>query len=165
MKNPKKLDKEIIEELIPRLNDEFTAFYAYRNIANWCRGEGFERAAKFFQKESDSELEHAKKIEDYIVDWNMFPDFDNIKPPKDINSLINCIEMGYELEYSLYEAYEDTSAKIFKMGEICTFDFLKFFRDTQIASVIEYSDMLNKLKGVDVEDKYKMLSLEKTIFG
>jgi ferritin len=55
--------------------------------------------------------------------------------------------------------------KIFKEGDVCTFDFLQFFRTEQTAAVAEYSDMLNMLEGPDTASKFELLMLEEKLFG
>ena len=163
---PELLPKPIVDLLLPRLSDEFKAYYFYRAAANWCKGVGFMKAGAFFHNESDDELEHAKKIEDFLVDWNVDPDLPTImKPQIKFKSLMEVIEKAYELEFNLYEAYEETSMKIFKAGDVCAFDFLQPLRAIQTKSVAEYSDKLNILDGVNVGDKFQMLQLEETLFG
>jgi ferritin len=162
---PEVLPKEIVDLLLPRLSDEFKAYYFYRAAANWCKGVGFMKAGAFFHNESDDELEHAKKIEDFFVDWNVDPDLPVIaKPQIKFKSLMEVIEKAYEMEYKLYEAYEETSVRVFKTNDLCTFDMLQFFRGIQTKSVAEYSDMLNILDGVSC-NKFEMLQLEETLFG
>ena len=78
--------------------------------------------------------------------------------------LAEIIEKAYDLEYNLYVEYEETSAKIFKTGDICVFDFLQKYRTIQTQSVAEYSDKINMLDGVNVGDKFQMLMLEKKLF-
>lgn len=165
MKKPEKLSNDVVNLLLERLADEFTAFYFYRAASNWCKNVGFFKAATFFANESDSEMKHAKGIEDYLVDWNIIPALAPIaKPPVEFKGLSDVISKSYEIEYDLYEEYEDTSMKIFKIGDLCVFDFLQEYRKIQKDSVAEYSDMINILDGIDVEDKYKMLRLEEDLF-
>ena len=151
--------------LMPRLNDEFHAAYTYRAASNWCQNVGFFKAAEFFAQESQDEFEHAKKIEKFLVDWNVSVELPTIEKPKiNFNGLGEVIGLAYEMEYDLYAEYEDTSAKIFKTGDLCVFDFLQQFRTIQNQSVAEYSDKLNMLDGVNVADKFQMLLLEKKLF-
>jgi len=161
---PETLPQEIVDLLLPRLQDEFTALYFYREATNWCRNAGYMKAADFFKKESDSELEHAKGIEDFITDWNVQPDLPSIETPVTFTGLIDIINKAYQLEFSLYAEYEDTSVKIFRTGDICVFDFLQKYRKIQNDSVVEYSDILNKLEGVK-EDKFQLLMLEDKLFS
>ena len=166
MKKPEKLSQPVVNLLLPRLQDEFNAAYFYRAASNWCKNVGYFKAAAFFSKESEDELGHAKKIEDYLVDWNVTPALPTIpKPTLDFASIEQVIIMAYEMEYELYENYEDTSMKIFKIGDLCVFDFLQQYRTGQKDAVAEYSDKLNILEGTDTSSKFEMLMLEENLFG
>lgn len=165
MKKPVKLNKDIVSLLEQRLEDEMSAFYFYRNASNYCSNVGFFIAAEFFRKESDSELVHAKGIENYLVSWNVQPKLPQIDGITDgFSDLTAIIDGAYTIEYALYEKYEETSMKIFKLGDLCVFDFLQEYRKIQKDSVAEYSDMINTLDGVDIESKYELLSLEEKLF-
>lgn len=166
MKKPIKLSKEIVDLLLPRLNDEYAAFYMYRAASNWCQGVGFVKAAAYFKAESDDELVHARGIEDFLTLWNVIPELPKVdKPELEFGGLVDLIGKAYQIELDLYEAYEDTSAKILKTGDVCVFDFLQKYRDIQVESVGEYSDMLNVLEGVDAKSKFELLMLEENLFG
>jgi ferritin len=161
----KKLDKKVVDLLLPRMKDEYSAFYFYRAASNWCQGVGFFQAAKFFAAESQDELEHAKKIEKYITDWNVIPELPTVNRPQiEFSGIMEVLEEAYKLEYDLYEAYEETSKKLFEI-DLCAFDFLQPLRLIQNDSVSEYSDKLNLLEGVDVADKFKVLLLEEKLFS
>lgn len=164
MLKPKVLPQEIVDLLLPRLKDEFNAYYLYRAASNWCKNVGFFKAAEFFAAESTDELAHAKMLENYLVDWNVTPELPTIGEPKlEFTSLIEVIESAYKIEYVLYEEYEDTSAKTLKLGDVCTFNFLAQFNDIQRKSVAEYSDKINMLEGVS-GSKFELLLLEKKLF-
>jgi ferritin len=161
---PYSLDKGVVDLLAPRHLDEMDAFYFYRAASNWCQGVGYFKAAAFFAAESQDELEHAAKIEKYLVDWNITVPLPTVpKPRVDFSGLLEVLEEAYKIEYDLYEAYEDTSKKLFNM-DLCTFDFLQQFRLIQTKSVAEYSDKLNLLEDVDGKDKFKLLLLEEKLF-
>lgn len=160
-----KLNSQIVNILTKRLGDEYNAFYLYNHISNWCQNEGYEKAAKYFANESKDELEHAKKIEAFMIDWNVTPSLPVIKAPSvSLSNLGDCVDAAYTAELELYESYESDSNDIFKSGDTCVFDFLMFFRDVQQKSVAEFATMQNKLKGINVNDKFQMLMLEKTLF-
>lgn len=165
MRNPVKIDSKIVGLLLERLKNEFDAFYFYRNASNWCKDRGFMIASDFFAKESEDELKHAKGLENYIVDWNVVPTLPDIDSPIDFNSLPDIIEKAYNIEYKLYEDYEETSMNVFEMGDLCVFDLLQQYRTIQKQSVVEYSDMMNKLDGVDLNSKFELLMLEENLFG
>lgn len=160
-----KLPVKVSDLLTERLKDEYAAFYFYRGASNWCNSIGFLKAGEYFAKESEDELTHAQKIEKYLVDWNVIPSLPSIaEPATNFSGLLDVIEQSYNIEYNLYESYEDTSLKIFSIGDLCVFDFLKFYRTTQKESVSQYSTMLNILEGVDTKSKFELLAIEKKLF-
>ena len=166
MRKPEKLSKEVVDLLLPRLADEYFAFYMYRSASNWCANVGFMKAAKYFEAESTDELAHAKAIEDFLVQWNITPELPTVeKPILKFDNLADIIDKAYGMEFELYENSEDTSAKIFKTGDLCVFDFLQKYRTIQTKSVAEYSDMINILEGVKTDSKFEMLMLEENLFG
>lgn len=166
MKKPVKLNSQIVALLQDRLEDEMTAFYFYRDASNYCENVGYFKAAAYFAKESTDELAHAKGIEKYLTSWNVMPKLGQIDAQNNsFKGLEDIIERSYTIEYSLYEAYEETSMKIFKMEDLCVFDFLQEYRKKQKDSVAEYSDMLNVLEGINTDSKFEMLMLEENLFG
>lgn len=163
---PYKLSPEIVSMLEQRIGDEYKAFFFYRSASNWCSDKGFKKAAAFFAGEANAEKDHALKIEEYLVSWNVIP----LLPAPEVtapvyNDLADVISAAYMLEYRLYEDYEDISAKIFESKDLCVFDFLQEYRIKQKESVAEYADMINILSGVNTLDKFQMLMLEKKLFS
>jgi len=163
---PNTLNQNTIDALLVRLKDEFTAYYFYRSASNWCNNVGYKRAGEFFANESADELVHAKKIENFLVDWNVDVTLPIIQTPQSVFlNLVDVIEKAYQLEYNLYLGYDFTSEEVMVRKEHNTYGFLQFFRDVQLESVAAYSDMLNLLNGVDIRDKAKLLLLDEHLFG
>jgi len=162
---PKKLDAKIVGFIMPRIADEYKAFYFYRAASNWCKNVGFEKAAEFFATESTDELQHAKGLETYLVDWNIDVELPVIETPQIVfSSLYEVLIKAYELEYNLWKEFNDTSDEVMGKGDMGTFNFLRKYTDIQVKSVAEYSDKLNMLQGVNVLSKFEMLTLEKKLF-
>lgn len=161
MITPNKLEKPVVDLLLPRLQDELDASYFYRAASNWCAGMGYTKAAAYFAKESADELTHAKGIEDYLTGWNVIPDLPVIeKPPLKFKSLVDVIEQAYKIEFALYEDYEKTAMDCFKLPDICTFNFLATYTKIQVDSVREYSDFLNQLALINPDNKFELLYFE-----
>lgn len=101
MLKPRKLNEEVCTILKERLYNEYDAHYTYRAASNWMRGKGFVKAAQFFEQEANTELEHAKILQGYIVDWNDLTELPVIKDtPKDFPNFISIIEAGYKKKWS-----------------------------------------------------------------
>ena len=104
-------------------------------------------------------------MEKFIRDWNVIPELDPIKaPPVEFKDLVDILEQAYEMEYKLYEDYEDSSKAVFKIGDLCAFDLLQQFRTIQKDSVALYSDYLNKLELIDPSNKLDLLYFENKFF-
>lgn len=163
IKTPKTLADTSVKILTDRLGDEYTAHYFYRNATNWCAGIGYLKAAAFFAQEAENELEHAKGLQKYLVDWNVMPLLPSIKPNVTFSDLIDIINKAYALEYALFESYNRDSKQLFDI-DLTTFDFLTSYRTGQTESVIEYSDLLNAAELVNTDNKFEILYFEQTYF-
>lgn len=163
IKTPKLLLDSSVRLLTDRLRDEYVAHYFYRSATNWCKGIGYNKAAAFFAEEAESELEHAKKLQTFLVDWNIEPSLPSIKPNIQFTDLIDIVNKAYVMEYALFDSYCKDSHTVFQT-DINTFDFLTEFRKLQNDAVIEYSDLLNAAMLVNVENKFEILYFEQTYF-
>ena len=163
IKTPKTLADASVKILTDRLGDEYTAHYFYRNATNWCAGIGYLKAAAFFAQEAENELDHAKGLQKYLVDWNVMPLLPSIKPNVTFSDLIDIINKAYALEYALFESYNRDSKQLFN-SDLTTFDFLTTYRTGQTESVIEYSDLLNAAELVNIDNKFEILYFEQTYF-
>lgn len=164
IKLPNKLSNIVISELNDRLGDEYHAYFFYVNASNWCKDKNYDKAAAFFKGEADAELTHAQKVMDYLVDWNTKPSVPQVQTDYQYVNLLDIIQQAYDMEYGLLEKYNATSGKVFATNDFATFDFLSFFRETQIGEVSEYSDFLNALQLIDINNKLDVLYFEKEYF-
>lgn len=158
-----KLNPKVIKILTNRIKDEYTAHYYYRAASNWCQDMNYKKAAEFFKNEADDELEHAKKIQEYMVDFNIQPVIPNAPTKHKFDNLIDVVHGAYKMELGLMLAYNKNSQSIFT-SDITTFDFLTEFREIQKGAVIEYNDLINASNLVDKTDKFQVLYFEQTYF-
>ena len=161
---PNDLKSEIVTMLNDRLVDEYIAHYYYFNAGNWCNNQGYVNAGKFFIDESNSELEHVKKLQDYLIAWNVQPEIPQVETKTEINGLVEIINRAYQLEYNLLLKYSE-NLKQCLVKDSNTFLFLQDYVKIQNESVIEYSDLLNTLRLIDWNDKYQLLYFENEYFG
>lgn len=160
---PKTLIGSSVNTVNERLYDEYTAHFFYRNATNWCKGAGYNNAAKFFEEEAEAELEHAKKLQNYLVDWNVNLTMPAVKPNINLVNLIDIVNKAYLIEYDLYEKYNADSLRLMTT-DITTYDLFTEFRKTQFESVVEYSDLLNAAMLVDVTNRLDVIYFEQKYF-
>jgi ferritin len=158
---PKTLPDNIIKTLFERLGDEYTAYFFYRNAANWCKNANYKKATEFFEKETSSELEHAKGIQDYLTQWNIIPVIPQAPTTQSFSTLVDIINKAYEIEYDLFEKYSKNQ-KEFLNEHPATFNFIQGYVDIQNGAIGEYSDLLNALVLVNIDNKLDVLYFEKT---
>lgn len=157
------LNDKVIQILIARIKDEYTAHYYYRAAANWCQDMNYKKAAEYFKNEADDELTHAKKLQEYMVDFNIQPDIPQAQTTHNFSNLIDIIHGAYKIELDLMMKYNKSSQMVFA-DDLTTFDFLTEFREIQKNSVVEYNDLINASNLVDKTDKFQVLYFENTYF-
>jgi ferritin len=162
-KSPNTLIDSSVEIINNRISDEYKAHFFYTNAKNWCGNANYKKATKFFEAEAASELEHAYKLQQYLVDWNIDPQLPAVKPNITFTSLIDIINKAYLLEYNLFDRYNKDSKDLFT-SDLATFDLFTEFRKLQTESVIEYSDLLNAAKLVNVDNQLDVLYFENKYF-
>jgi ferritin len=161
---PVALPAEIVKGLESRLKDEYTAHLIYRNAANWCKNANYKKAAAFFEAEAMDELEHAKSLQDYMTQWNILPQIPVCEVPNKITSLVQAINEAYVFEYNLLVSYSELQNDLDKTHP-ASFNFIQGFVNIQNESVAVFSDLLNALNLVDVNNRLDVLMFEDKYFG
>ncbi len=160
---PKTLPEEIVTVLNDALTEEYTAHYFYRGLSNWCQGVAYIKAAAFFAAEAAAELEHAEKLQKYLVDWNCTPKLPAVKFSGEFKSLIDGVNKSYAIEYGLGNKYMVWTSQVFTK-HLMTFNFLQGFVNIQNESIAEMSDKLNAAQLIDVNSKLDLLHYEERYF-
>ena len=158
-----KLSEKVIRILTDRIKDEYVAHYYYRAATNWCQDMNYKKAAEFFKNEADDELEHAKKLQEYMVDFNIQPTIPQANTKHSFDNLIDIIEGAYKMELGLMKEYNKNSTDLFT-EDITTFDVLTEFREIQKGAVVEYNDLINASNLINKKDKFQVLYFENTYF-
>lgn len=161
--NPNTLSTEVSSLLNERIGDEYSAYFFYRNAANWCKNLNYKKAAHFFESEAAGELEHSKGLQDYLIQWNLFPEIPSAPTTRSFSSLLDIINQAYDLEYGLLEKYSGDQKMLLDVHP-ATFNFIQKYVDIQNNEVEEYSDLLNAIKLVDVNNRLDVLYFENQYF-
>lgn len=160
--NPSKLSDAVVSLIEDRIKDEYLAFFFYRNAANWCLEKNYKKAYTFFVNEYNNELTHAQNLEEFLISWNVLPKINKTETIHNFTNLYEIINQAYKVEFDLYTKYNQDSKKYMEMGEFSVYDFIGEFRKIQMESVAEYSDLLNALNLIDINNKFDLLYFEQT---
>lgn len=164
MISPVGLPMETVQILEHRIGGEYNAHYAYRSAANWCKNVNYKKAAEFFDKGADEELDHAKDLQNYLTQWNCMPKIPKTNTNFEFSSLTQIISEIYGIEYGLLGDYSQSAFSVFKSGDLATFSFFQKYIDIQNKSVAEFSDLLNALELINIENKLDLLVFEERYF-
>lgn len=160
---PLRLPDHVIKLIESRIGGEYNAHYAYRAAANWCKNANYKKAASFFDKGADEELDHAKDLQNYLTQWNILPKIPASNTHFGFNDLPQIIGEIYKIEYGLLDDYTQSALSVFET-HTATFNFFQKYIDIQNASVAEFSDLLNGLELINKENKLDLLFFEERYF-
>lgn len=149
-----------LDTLLPRLENEYIAFYFYKAASVWCYMRGFNIAGDYFEHESKDELKHAKVIQDFLSGWGCRFDFPKIEINEDFESLEDIINKSFDLEYNLYVAYSKSFSYI---EDRSVYNLLTEFINIQTKSVADFRTLKDKIKNNQSEKNQQLL--EKLIFS
>lgn len=161
---PKTLPASVVKTINERIGDEYAAHYFYRNAANWCKDKNYKKAAAFFEVEANTELEHAKGLQDYVTQWNELPTIPPAPTKVKFESLVDIVNGAYEMEYNLFQNYSDFQTDLLTVHP-ATFNFIQGYLNGQNESVAEYCDLINALELVDIDNRLDILYFENQYFG
>lgn len=141
MKNPL-LSNKYVFELEKRIEGELTAELMYRQLSACMQQLGYFGAAKFFENEANTEVEHYQKIIDFCNDLGILPNYNGAtRIMSDINTFEDAFKVAYDAELNLLNEYKNLS-NMSSNDEYAVFYFSQEFVKEQVKSVGEYGDIL-----------------------
>lgn len=163
VKQPVSLPTEIVNMIQERIGGEYKAHFAYRAAANWCKNANYKKASVFFDEGAQEELTHAKDLQDYLTQWNILPEIPPANPHYDFKGLVHIIDEIYDVEYKLLLDYSKNALSVLN-SHPATFNFFQKYIDIQNKSVGEFSDLLNALCLININNKLDLLVFEERYF-
>ena len=102
------IDKDCVAKIENGIKYELGHFYLYKYLGVVAQGLGYFGAQAYFEKESEEENGHAQKHIQFLNDVGVVAKLPTLAPEKDVpETLYDAIEMAYENEKDLLEAYQD----------------------------------------------------------
>jgi len=146
------------EKLLKKLNDqmmfEFYSSNVYLQMSAWCENKGFEGSAKFLKDHAAEEMEHMKKIFNYIQDIDALPIIDAIEKPKsEFKDLKHVFETAYKHEKVVTSRINELVELSLSEKDFGTFNFLQWYVEEQREEEKLFKSILDKINMVGLEGR------------
>ncbi len=141
-----KMDNKLLEDLNSQLNREFYAAYLYFAMATYFTEINMEGFAKLTKNHAKEELEHAKRIYDYIVLRDEKVNLLQIDAPEtNWNNPIDAINSALDHEKfvtdNIHRIFKDSKEK----GDYALEVFIQWFVSEQVEEEHLFQSMLDKM--------------------
>lgn len=138
------------------IDAERSAAMLKQQLSACCLMHGYPNASSHFHDEAKKELDHAKRIIDYLISRGFEPEMGDVEMPKvDANTLSQVIEVNYMNELIVTKAYDEAARDLFKL-DLMSFNLANEFIEIQQKELAENSRLYNSICGVDAPDQKQM---------
>ncbi|OON41982.1 ferritin [Izhakiella australiensis] len=148
------LTNEMTARLNEQLNLEFYSANLYLQMSAWCSDKGFEGAAAFLREHSSEEMDHMKRLFNYLSDTGAMPVLGSIEaPPVTFNSLSEVFDMTYEHEQLITSKINELAHAAMTSQDYSTFNFLQWYVAEQHEEEKLFKAVIDKLALVGQDGK------------
>lgn len=140
------LSKNLENALNDQINFEYYSAYTYLAMAAYAEDIDFPGAANFFQVQAQEELEHAKKIYDFVFQKGGRVVLEAIEKPRvSYETLLEVFEEGLKHEQTVTKRIYNIADIAFEEKEHATMSFLRWFIDEQVEEEESFSNLVKKI--------------------
>ena len=141
------LNEEIQEKLNQQVNNELYAAYIYQAMGAQFEAESLEGFASWMDLQTQEELEHARKIYDYINERGGRVELRAIaEPPKDFGTPLEAFQAALEHEEMVTGKINELMSLARKHDDYATESFLQWFVDEQVEEEDSVNAIIDKLE-------------------
>jgi ferritin len=147
------LKPEMATKLNEQLNLEFFSANLYLQMSAWCSDKGFEGASAFLKTQSREEMDHMRRLFDYLNDTGTMPVLGAIEaPPTGYASLAELFQRTYEHEQLITQKINQLAHTAITSQDYSTFNFLQWYVSEQHEEEKLFKSILDKLSLVDTSN-------------
>ncbi|CAL1329192.1 non-heme ferritin [Candidatus Providencia siddallii] len=144
------INNEIVKLLNNQLNLEFYSANLYLQMSAWCNYKTYEGFSVLLKKHSDEEIEHMKKLFDYICKSGNLAIINEIKaPPNNFKSIIDLFTQTYEHEKFITKNINNIIHSSITIQDYTTFSFLQWYIVEQHEEENLFKTILDKINLID----------------
>lgn len=135
------LSEECVNYLNYRIEQEEFSSRIYLAMSMWLNNEGYQGAAKLWEKYSDEELEHADWARDYLLSMGVQPMTPKLDAPQQsFSGLPEIVQLSYDHEITVTNQVKNLASDAFKKGDHMLYELsLKYLKE----QVEEHNKMQN----------------------
>ena len=144
------LSIEILQKLNEQIEVEFYSSNLYLQMGSWCEANNFTGAAKFLIEHADEEMEHMRRIFNYINSSGaqaFIPALE--QPPHEYTSLLSIFDKIYAHECYVTSTINDLVAATTKANDYFTLNFLQWYVEEQHEEEHLFKVILERMKIVE----------------
>ncbi len=144
------LSTEILNKLNDQIDVEFYSSNLYLQMSSWCAANNFTGAAKFLLEHADEEMEHMRRIFNYINNSGaqaIVPALE--QPPHLYDSLRSIFDTIYQHECYVTSTINELVAATTKANDYFTLNFLQWYVEEQHEEEHLFMVILERMKLVD----------------
>lgn len=155
------LPTDVIDRLTSRINDEWKAVQFYQSAQMAFTRMNYDVIASFCEGEMKDELGHAKTLQDFLSDYDVYVTRDNVELNHNFTDPKDFVQQALEIESALEDAYNDDFIALEQYPNVQ--NLLLGFLTIQTDSVREYLNKQRKLSTLTSEFEFR--TLESVIFN
>ncbi len=141
------LSTALTNALQTQIGYEFSASQTYLGMAAYFHAQNLDGWAKFFERQSAEEREHALKIFHYLLETGSPAKLPIIpEAPVEYRSALETVEKSLEQEQKVSQAFKDMAAIALKEGDYTGFGFLQWFIEEQVEEEATFERLIALVK-------------------
>ncbi|XBS68325.1 non-heme ferritin [Acerihabitans sp. KWT182] len=146
------LKQEMAQKLNEQLNLEFFSANLYLQMSAWCSDKGYEGASAFLKTQSQEEMDHMRRLFDYLNDTGSMPVLGALEaPPTSFASLAELFKRTYEHEQMITLKINQLAHAAITSQDYSTFNFLQWYVAEQHEEEKLFKSILDKLSLVNTD--------------
>ena len=141
------ISKNLENAINEQINFEFYSAYTYLAMSAYAEEIDFPGAANFFKIQAQEELDHARKMYDYLFQKGGKVVLEAIEKPKaEFDNLLNIFEEGLKHEQTVTKRIYNIANIALDEKEHATMSFLSWFVDEQVEEEENFTYLVKKIK-------------------
>lgn len=141
------ISKNLENAINEQINFEFYSAYTYLAMSAYAEEIDFPGAANFFKIQAQEELDHARKMYDYLFQKGGKVVLEAIEKPKaEFDNLLNIFEEGLKHEQTVTKRIYNIANIALDEKEHATMSFLSWFVDEQVGEEENFTNLVKKIK-------------------